>query len=100
MPSRLNVGQESYPDPFGEKRVSFLADGWTINHNGSLHGSPLDAVQLELAIVFENMAMAAKQSIQRAGPIGTLSAEVQEIYVKEWEKLNRAARPRGSRSGG
>ncbi|HUS65137.1 MAG TPA: hypothetical protein VMZ28_11365 [Kofleriaceae bacterium] len=87
----------SYRYTFGKKRVSFLADGWTINHNGSLHGSPLDAVQLELAIVFENMAMAAKQSMQRVGSIGTLSAEVQEIYVKEWERLNRAARPRGSR---
>jgi S-adenosylhomocysteine hydrolase len=81
--------RRSYRYRFGTKSINFLADGWTINHNGSLHGSPIDSVQLELGIVFENMATAAQQSVQRARTIGTLSAEVQEIYVREWQRLER-----------
>jgi hypothetical protein len=76
----------SYTYVFGrgrqQKRVHFLADGWTINHNGSLHGSPIASVQLELAIVFENLARAASQRSHRAGGIGQLSAEAQNVYVK------------------
>jgi S-adenosylhomocysteine hydrolase len=89
IPRFDGLPQRSYTYDFGRKGVHFLADGWTINHDGSLHGSPIEDVQLELAIIIESAAAAASDHSSKTGDVRQLGADIQEEYVARWRALKR-----------
>ena len=96
IPRTDGLAQESYTYRFGRgsaaKRLHFLGDGWTINHDGSLHGTAMEDLQLELAVLLETAKLVAKTSAQRTGQVIELGPDVQQEYVEAREALRRPAR--------
>ena len=85
------LAQKSYTYAFGRgaraKRIHFLGDGWTLNHDGSLHGTPMKDVQLELAILFESAVQAARTPLGQTGIFRTVDKTTQKEYVELWQRL-------------
>lgn len=68
----------------GKKRLHFLGDGWALNHDGSLHGTRIEDLDLELALVLEGAAMVADARLGRTGQFLQVSRDVQEDYHRFW----------------
>ena len=85
------LSQKSYTYTFGKgktaKRLHFLGDGWTLNHDGSLAGTPMKDVQLELGILFESAAQLAKTPRGKTGVFRTIGEDVQRDYYRVWRRL-------------
>ena len=79
------------------RRFHFLGDGWTINHDGSLHGTPIDDIQLELAMVFESAAEASGIYRTDTGKFRIVGKDIQQLYIDEWLKQKRAGGQSASR---
>ncbi len=94
IPRRDELPQKSFTYELGGKRLHFCGDGWTINHDGSLHGSPFEDVQLETVLLFESAVEAASDSAAATGDIKVVGDEVQEEYVALWKKARRARQRR------
>jgi S-adenosylhomocysteine hydrolase len=93
IPRTDGLAQKSYSYTFGKgsarKRLHFLGDGWTINHDGSLHGTPIEDIQLELAVIFESAAQAAQLRASETGEFREVGGEIQRFYLSEWQRLKR-----------
>jgi S-adenosylhomocysteine hydrolase len=93
LPRTDGLAQKSYtytfkPGPGGKsKRLHFLGDGWTINHDGSLHGTPMRDIQLELALYFESAVQAASTPLSRTGAFREVSGQTQRLYYNKWREL-------------
>jgi S-adenosylhomocysteine hydrolase len=100
IPRHDGLAQKSYTYSFadgargksGRKQVHFFGDGWTINHDGSLAGTPIGDIQLELAVIFESAAQAARLRASATGEFREVGADVQRFYLKEWQRERRKAR--------
>ncbi|HUS67446.1 MAG TPA: hypothetical protein VMZ28_23075, partial [Kofleriaceae bacterium] len=73
------------------KRLHFLGDGWTLNHDGSLHGTPIADLDLELGVLLEGAAMVADT---RVGRTVNAHLEVDEATQDEYGKVWRARQAR------
>lgn len=87
-----DVPQPSYTYDFGGKQLHFVGDGWTINHDGSLHGSPFEDVQLETALLFESVVEAAGDRTTWTGDLKVVGADVQDEYLALWRAHYGAGR--------
>jgi hypothetical protein len=91
LPRTDGLGQRSFTYVAGRgkraKRIHVLGDGWPINHNGSLAGTPMEQEQLELAIYFEMAVRAARRRATHTGKLYTLSTKVQERYFRKWVEV-------------
>ncbi|MCC6811212.1 MAG: NAD-binding protein [Deltaproteobacteria bacterium] len=93
IPRTDDIPQRSYTYEFKDKkRLHFVGDGWTINHDGSLHGSPFEDVQLETALLFESVVEAAGDSTTKTGEMRVVGKDVQEEYLGLWRKSARSRR--------
>jgi S-adenosylhomocysteine hydrolase len=91
LPREDGLSQKSYTYSFrGGKKLHFLGDGWTINHDGSLHGTPMRDIQLELAIYFESAVQAASTPLGQTGVFREIGKDLQSYYLSEWRKVRRA----------
>jgi S-adenosylhomocysteine hydrolase len=90
LPRSDGLPQKSYtykyrPQRGKARRLHFLGDGWTINHDGSLAGTPIEDIALELALVFESAVEAADTARTDTGKFRVLGKDVQDLYIKRWE---------------
>jgi S-adenosylhomocysteine hydrolase len=87
LPRQDGLAQESYTYAFrGGKKLHFLGDGWTINHDGSLHGTPMRDIQLELAVYFESAVQAASTPLGQTGVFREVGMGVQKYYFDQWRR--------------
>jgi hypothetical protein len=93
LPRNDGLSQKSYTYAFRggrgrkAKKLHFLGDGWTINHDGSLHGTPMRDIQLELALYFESAVQAASTSLSKTGTFREVSTRTQRLYYDKWRQL-------------
>lgn len=88
LPRSDGLSQKSFTYAFrGGKKLHFLGDGWTINHDGSLHGTPMKDIQLELGLYFETAAQAAATPLGQTGTFREVTPQVQWQYHEKWRQL-------------
>ena len=88
LPRSDGLSQKSFTYSFrGGKKLHFLGDGWTINHDGSLHGTPMRDIQLELGLYFETAAQAASTPLGKTGTFREVTPQVQWQYHRMWKQL-------------
>jgi S-adenosylhomocysteine hydrolase len=90
LPRTDGLAQKSFTYSFkGGKQLHFFGDGWTINHDGSLHGTPMKDIQLELAIYFESAVQAASTPLGATGVFREIGKEAQQSYFDAWRRLRK-----------
>lgn len=90
LPRTDGLAQKSFTYTFrGGKQLHVLGDGWTINHDGSLHGTPIKDIQLELAIYFESAVQAASTPLGATGVFREIGKDAQQSYFDAWRKLRK-----------
>ncbi len=65
-----HLGDGAYENTAGEKKIHFIGDGWTVNHNGSLDGTAFHLVRQELDIIADQVFSVAAG--KQPEPIGRL----------------------------
>jgi len=90
LPRQDGLAQQSFTYTFrdgrGRKQLHFLGDGWTLNHDGSLHGTPMRDIQLELALYFESAVQAASTPLGKTGVFREVSRDTQQEFLRQWKR--------------